>query len=107
MAAAGLALAPFAGFCPVPTPIGVDVADGPTYADLATLSNAADLVIRAKIRRQTALEPERAPGLAAGFARLYIEAQTVALIAGRSAGGAKTSPISSTCRSTQRPRCPS
>jgi len=87
MAAAGLALAPLQAFAQSPTPIGVDVADGPTYADLATLSNAADLVIRAKIRRQTALEPERAPGLAAGFARLYIEAQTVALIAGRSAVG--------------------
>jgi hypothetical protein len=30
------------------------------------------------------LKPDRAPGLAPGFARLYVEAQTVALIAGRS-----------------------
>lgn len=57
---------------------------GPTYADVVSLSEAAPLVIRAQIRRQTALKPDRAPGLAPGFARLYIEAQTTALIAGRS-----------------------
>lgn len=61
---------------------------GPTYADLATLADASDLVIRAKIRKQTVLKPERAPGLAAGFARLYVQADTLALIAGRSAVGA-------------------
>lgn len=63
-------------------------ATGPTYADLASLSDASDLVIRAQIRRQTVLKPDRAPGLAPGFARLYIEAQTVALIAGRASVGA-------------------
>ena len=63
-------------------------AAGPTFADLATLSDAAELVIRAQIRSQTALGPDRAPGLAAGFARLYIQAQTTALIAGRSSVGA-------------------
>lgn len=57
---------------------------GPTYADLATLGDAAELVIRAQIRRQTTLKPDRAAGLAPGFARVYIEATTVALIAGRS-----------------------
>jgi hypothetical protein len=62
-------------------------AAGPTYADLVTLSDAADMVIRVQIRRQTALKPDRAPGLAAGFARLLIEAQTTALIAGRSTVG--------------------
>ncbi|MEQ5788274.1 hypothetical protein J3454_10250 [Erythrobacter sp. NFXS35] len=60
---------------------------GPTYADLVTLADAADLVIRAQIRRQTALKDDRAPGLEPGFARLYIEARTVALIAGRNAVG--------------------
>ncbi len=59
----------------------------PTYADLATFSDAADLVIRTQIRRQTLLKPDRAPGLAPGFARLYIEASTVAVIAGRSGVG--------------------
>ncbi|MFN4020454.1 MAG: hypothetical protein ACK4IC_08050 [Erythrobacter sp.] len=61
---------------------------GPTYADLASLADASELVIRAKIRKQTVLKPERAPGLAAGFARLYIQADTLALIAGRRAVGA-------------------
>jgi hypothetical protein len=84
-----------AGFAAAPGTVSGQTADipsagaqtGPTYADLATLSDAAGLVIRVQIRRQTALKPERAPGLAPGFARLYIEAGTVALIAGRSAVG--------------------
>lgn len=84
---AGLAAGPF----PVlgqslPGSAGV-APSGPTYADLASLAEASDMVIRVQIRRQTALKPERAPGLAPGFARLYIEADTMALIAGRSAVG--------------------
>lgn len=71
----------------LPAPAAIAPA-GPTYADLATLADASDLAIRAKIRKQTLLKPERAPGLAAGFARLYIQADTVALIAGRSTVGA-------------------
>lgn len=59
-----------------------DVAQ-PTYADLAGLSDRAEAVIHAQIRKQIVLEPERAPGLSPGFARLYIEAQTLSLIAGR------------------------
>ena len=73
-----------------PAPPAV-AANDPTYADLATLADAAELVIRAQIRRQTVLKPERAPGLAPGFARLFVEAQTVALIAGRSGVGASLS----------------
>ena len=65
----------------------VTAINGPTYADLATFSDAADLVVRVQIRRQTVLKPDRAPGLAPGFARLYIEADTVALIAGRGSVG--------------------
>jgi hypothetical protein len=61
---------------------------GPTYADLASLSDAAELVVRVQIRKTTTLKPDRAPGVAPGFARLYVEAQTVALIAGRSGVGA-------------------
>ena len=62
-------------------------ASGATYADLATLSDAAELVLRVQIRRTTTLKPDRAPGVAPGFARLYVEANTVALIAGRSGVG--------------------
>ena len=53
-----------------------------TYADLVTLAERSDLVIRAAIRDQIVLKPERAPDLSPGFARLYIEAETLALIAG-------------------------
>ena len=86
--AAGLVAGPFPVLGQAPSaPVAIAPA-GPTYADLASLAEASDLVIRAKIRKQTVLKPERAPGLAAGFARLYIQADTVALIAGRSAVGA-------------------
>jgi len=67
--------------------LAAPASDGPTYADLATLSEQADLVIHAQIRSQTALKPDRAPGLQPGFARLYINAQTIALIAGQGAVG--------------------
>lgn len=87
MAVAGVGAASGAVFAQSPAVASANAPAGPTYADLATLSDAADLVIRVQIRRQTALKPERAPGLAPGFARLYIEADTVALIAGRSAVG--------------------
>ena len=57
-------------------------AAAPTYADLATLSDRAPVVVRVKVKDQAAVPAERAPGLAAGHARLYIEAQTLALLAG-------------------------
>lgn len=55
---------------------------GPTYADLADLADPAAAVIHARIRKQAAVEPERSPGLAPGHVRLYIEAETVALLTG-------------------------
>lgn len=61
--------------------------NSPSYSDLVDLSLAAQLVIHAEIRKQAVVEPERAPGLEPGFARLYIQAQTRALIAGRGALG--------------------
>ncbi|WP_379923258.1 hypothetical protein [Erythrobacter sp. R86502] len=81
---AGLVLMPVGSSAQEPPRIAQAAPEGPTYADLATLSDAAELVVRAQIRRQTTLKADRAPGVAAGFARLYIEANTVALIAGRS-----------------------
>ena len=65
----------------------ISAADRATYVDLVTLAERSDLVIRAEIRRQIEVEAERAPGLAPGFARLYIEARTQALLAGPSAVG--------------------
>lgn len=60
-----------------------NAAEQATYEDLAWLAERADMVIRARIRRQSQVSPDRAPGLKPGFARLYIEADTLALIAGR------------------------
>lgn len=62
-------------------------AEAATYADLVDLADRSEMVIRAQIRRQATVEPERAPGLAPGFARLYIEARTKALLSGTSAVG--------------------
>lgn len=53
-----------------------------TYADLVDLAQAAELVLRVEIRDQRNVPPERAPGLAAGQARLYLQARTQALLAG-------------------------
>lgn len=54
----------------------------PNYATLATLADRAPLAVRARIKDQAVVPVERAPGLKPGQARLYIEAQTVTLIAG-------------------------
>ena len=65
-----------------PTGVEAPVIAGPSYADLAGLAERAPLVIKAEIRRQARVKQERAPGLAPGFARLYVEARTEALISG-------------------------
>ena len=54
----------------------------PTYADLATLVDGAPLAVHARVKSQIVVPAERAPGLAAGEARLYVEADTLALLAG-------------------------
>lgn len=58
-----------------------------TYADLVDLSDGTEIVLRAEIRKQAELKPERAIGVRAGYARLYIEARTNALLTGRAAVG--------------------
>lgn len=55
----------------------------PGFARLATLADGAPLVVRAKVDDQAVVPVERAPGLAPGHARLYVEARTQALLAGR------------------------
>jgi hypothetical protein len=62
-------------------------APAPTYADLADLVEAAAIVALVEVRKQAEVESERAPGLAPGHARLYVEARTEALLASRSALG--------------------
>ncbi len=58
-----------------------------SYADLAGLADSASLVIRAQVKRQAEVPTERAPGLRPGFARLYVEAETLSLLAGSAAVG--------------------
>lgn len=92
VALAGVTAGPVAGLAQAPAAAGTNspagAVSGPTYADLATLSDASELVVRVQIRKATALKPERAPGLADGFARLYVQANTISVIAGRSGVGA-------------------
>lgn len=59
----------------------------PTYADLAGLADAASLVVHAKVKNAIVVPPERATSVAEGHARLYVEAQTVALIGGNTPVG--------------------
>lgn len=54
----------------------------PTYADLADLVTTAALVAKVTPRKAVMVEPERAPGLAAGLTRMYVEGRTQALLAG-------------------------
>lgn len=85
VALAALALAIHAPVSAADSP--VQLTPPPTYADLADLADKAPLVVRAKVRKVAVVEAERAPGLRPGWARLYIEAKTEALIAGTGAIG--------------------
>jgi hypothetical protein len=58
-----------------------------TYADLVGLAEAASIVARVTVDDQAIVAPERAPGLAPGHARLYVEAQTVRVLKGPAALG--------------------
>lgn len=56
--------------------------NSPTYADLADLVDASEIVLKAEIRKQAVVEQERSPGLKPGYVRLYIEARTTSLLTG-------------------------
>ena len=60
---------------------------GPPYAELVALAEKAELAVIVTITEQAAVKPERAPGLAPGKARLYLEAATETLLAGRGGVG--------------------
>lgn len=84
--AAVCSLASAAGIAPVamaqatsPQP----VVQGPTYADLADLADASSVVVAAQPKKVIRVKNERAPGLAPGFGRYYVEADTTALLFGR------------------------
>lgn len=76
---AGLVAAALALAAAAPPPVA---GPPPSYADLADLSDAADVVVHAKVKQAIVVPPERAASVAPGHARLYVEAETIALIAG-------------------------
>lgn len=61
---------------------GGPAAAGPTYADLADLADRAPSVVHALIRKVVPVEPARAPGVRAGWVRMYVEAKPLGLLAG-------------------------
>ena len=82
-----LALAATASPAPAATPGGSAMPGTgpvvvPSYADLADLADHATIVVRLKPGPAAQVEPERAPGLAPGQARLYVEGRAVTLLAG-------------------------
>lgn len=66
---------------------GNSYAQMPSYADLVELAAGADVVMRAMVKDQATLKPERAPGLAPGQARLYLETLTEILLKAPAAMG--------------------
>ncbi|MXP10984.1 hypothetical protein [Pseudoblastomonas halimionae] len=62
---------------------------GLTYPDLVGLAESSPIVIEVQPTRAIALEPERAPGVAPGMVRLYVEADTVRLLGSRAPIGAQ------------------
>lgn len=54
------------------------------YVRIADLAQRAPVVARVKVKSSIPLKPERAPGLAPGQARLYVEAEVLNLIRGSS-----------------------
>lgn len=53
-----------------------------SYADIADLATIAPMAIHARIHKVAALKPAQAPGLKAGLARFYVEADVISLIRG-------------------------
>jgi hypothetical protein len=62
-------------------------APAPTYADLVGLAEAASIVAEVTVHSQAIVPPERAPGLAPGHVRLYLETRTQRVLKGPSALG--------------------
>ena len=63
------------------------VAASPTYADLVALAEGSGVIAEVVVKDQVAVPAERAPGLAAGRARLYLQAQTQRVLKASSALG--------------------
>ncbi len=69
-----------------PVPATPAILAGRTYADLVDLAQRSPVVAKAVIHRQSRLKIEQSPGLPAGFARLYIEADTAGVLVGPELG---------------------
>ncbi len=63
-------------------PVSAPAASHYSYADIADLATAAPIALHARIYKAAALKPAQAPGVAAGHARFYVEADVVSLIRG-------------------------
>jgi hypothetical protein len=87
-ASLALLAAVFGGPSAAQAPAAQPAAPRYTYVDLVELGQAANLVLKAQIRKQITMEPERSPGLKPGWVRLYLEADTMTLYAGSAAIGA-------------------
>lgn len=57
-----------------------------TYADIASMADAAEAVLRVQIKKASRIKPEQAPGLAPGMARLLVEARTQTVLSGPAMG---------------------
>jgi hypothetical protein len=57
--------------------------EGPGYVALARLADAAPQVLRVQVKKTTVVDPARAPDVAPGLARLFVEAQVLNLIRGK------------------------
>lgn len=83
--AIALAILPFSGGVSTPLAAAEPVSSASsrlTYADLADLADAANAVVHVKVTSQATVSPERAPNVAPGMVRIYVEAATVALVSG-------------------------
>jgi hypothetical protein len=76
-----------AGGASAANPLVAPAVPPPTYADLVGLAEASPVVAEVTVKSQATVAPERAPGLAAGHARLYLETQTQRVLKGPSALG--------------------
>ena len=63
-------------------PDGATFGSAPTFADVASLSDSAGMVVHALVRKIARVDNARAPGLQPGFGRFYVQARTVALLTG-------------------------
>ena len=89
--AAGLsAIAISSGVSAQNTP-AASASTAPTYADLVGLAEASGVVAEVAVKDQATVPAERAPGLAAGRARLYLRTQTQRVLKGPSALGESVS----------------